>query len=130
MARILLSSKRKTFIILLSFSFINGQTSDINIIRDRIYQSILNTYLGDSSHELDFDNEAVEKILLDFDGEKWPYIHYEDVSKEGFDNTIHLNHLLRMAVAYKSSKSNYFKDKKIFLMPSGISIVFLLEGST
>lgn len=112
-ARILLSSKRITFLILLSFSCINGQTSDINIIKNRIYQSILNTYSGDSSNELDFDNEAVEKILLDFDGEKWPYIHYEDVSREGFDNTIHLNHLLRMAVAYKSSKSNYLNDKKI-----------------
>lgn len=111
--RILFLYNKITLLLLLSFSYLNGQTSDIDIIRNRVYHSILDSYSGGSSTVSGFDDEAVEKILSDFDGEKWPYIHYEDVSREGFDNTIHLNHLLRMAVAYKSSVSNYFNDKNI-----------------
>ena len=125
--RLLIFYNKIVLLLLLNLNFLNGQSSDIDIIRDRVYHSILVNYstntiyssgrdvgiVGLSSKESGFDNEAIKKILSDFDGDKWPYIHYEDVSREGFDNTIHLNNLLRLAVAYKSSPSNYFNDKNI-----------------
>ena len=111
--RLLIFYNNIVLLLLLNFNFLNGQSSDIDIIRDRVYHSTLLNYSGLSSMESGFDNEAIKKILSDFDGDKWPYIHYEDVSREGFDNTIHLNNLLRLAVAYKSSASNYFYDKNI-----------------
>ncbi|MEC7619603.1 MAG: hypothetical protein VX714_02555, partial [Bacteroidota bacterium] len=117
--RLLIFYKKIVLLLLLNFNFLNGQSSDIDIIRDRVYHSILANYstntiyssgrdvgiVGLSSMESGFDNEAIKKILSDFDGDKWPYIHYEDVSREGFDNTIHLYNLLRLAVAYKSLAS-------------------------
>ena len=113
--RLLFFYNKVALLLLFNFNFLNSQSSDIDIIRDRVYHTILDNYNYSvfSSTESGFDDDAIKKILSDFDGNKWPYIHYEDVSREGFDNTIHLNNLLRLAVAYKSSASNYFNDKNI-----------------
>ena len=113
--RLLFFYNKVALLLLFNFNFLNSQSSDIDIIRDRVYHTILDNYNYSvfSSTESGFDDDAIKKILSDFDGNKWPYIRYEDVSREGFDNTIHLNNLLRLAVAYKSSASNYFNDKNI-----------------
>ena len=113
--RLLFFYNKVALLLLFNFNFLNSQSSDIDIIRDRVYHTILDNYNYSvfSSTESGFDDDAIKKILSDFDGNKWPYIRYEDVSREGFDNTIHLNNLLRLAVAYKSSASNYFNDNNI-----------------
>ncbi len=113
--RLLFFYNKVALLLIFNFNFLNSQSSDIDIIRDRVYHTILDNYNYSvfSSTESGFDDDAIKKILSDFDGNKWPYIRYEDVSREGFDNTIHLNNLLRLAVAYKSSASNYFNDNNI-----------------
>ena len=99
---------------LLVFDNSNAQKNSIEIIKSRIYHSIINDHLSTSSNgsKEDFD-QRIQTILSDFDSEKWTYIHYSDVSREGFDNRIHLSNLVRMAVAYKSNASKYFKDKAL-----------------
>ena len=100
-------------VLLFAFCNLNAQSSDLDTIKKRVYLSILDSYSSSSSDRSGFDDTEVKKILSDFDGEKWPYIHYEDVSREGFDNRIHLDHLLRMAVAYKIDSSKYFNNKDV-----------------
>jgi hypothetical protein len=84
---------------------LGAQQNDLEIIRNRIYNQILDSYSGDNNNlnSKVFDDLMINQILDDFDGEKWPKIHYSDVSREGFDNRIHLNNLVRMGVAYKNS---------------------------
>ncbi|HSH19084.1 MAG TPA: polysaccharide lyase family 8 super-sandwich domain-containing protein, partial [Draconibacterium sp.] len=43
----------------------------------------------------------------------WPDINYEDVSREGFENRYHLVHLVDMAQAWKTKKSEFYKGKKL-----------------
>ena len=99
------------FITPLILSNLNAQENSIEIIKSRIYHSIINDHLSTSSNATseDFD-QKIQMILSDFDGEKWPYIQYSDVSREGFDNRIHLNNLVEIAIAFKSSSSKYYKD--------------------
>ncbi len=97
------------------FGSLNAQETGINTIKSRIYQSIIEDHLNAPSNATieDFD-ENINQISSDFDGEKWPFIQYSDVSREGFDNRIHLNYLVKMAIAFKSNASKYFKDKSLF----------------
>ena len=90
------------------------QETVISTIKSRIYQSIIDNYWNAPSNTTikDFD-ENINQISSDFDGEKWPFIQYSDISREGFDNRIHLNNLVKMAVAYKSNASKYFEDKSL-----------------
>ena len=81
--RLLIFYKKIVLLLLLNFNFLNGQSSDIDIIRDRVYHSILVNYSGLSSMESGFDNEAIKKIISDFDGDKWPYIHYGMFPEKG-----------------------------------------------
>ena len=94
---------------------LGAQQNDLEIIRNRIYNQILDSYSGDNNNlnSKVFDDLMINQILDDFDGEKWPKIHYSDVSREGFDNRIHLNNLVRMGVAYKNSLSKYYGDKTL-----------------
>jgi chondroitin AC lyase len=105
----------KVLLICVVFGSLNAQETGINTIKSRIYQSIIEDHLNAPSNATieDFD-ENINQISSDFDGEKWPFIQYSDVSREGFDNRIHLNNLVKMAVAYKSNASKYFKDKSLF----------------
>ena len=93
---------------------LNAQENSIEIIKSRIYHSIINYHLSTSSNGSNegFD-QRIQKIISDFDGEKWTKINYSDVSREGFDNSIHLRNLVKMAVAFKSNASKYFKDKSL-----------------
>src|SRR6056300_451756 len=110
---------RNGFLYCLFFSLLSwqafAQQTDIEVIKSRVYNAITSNYIDSDAPALtaSFDGE-VKTILSEFDGEKWPYIHYEDVSREGFDNTIHLYNLLKMAVAYKSPQSQYFNKKSLF----------------
>ena len=80
--RLLFFYNKVALILLFNFNLLNGQSSDIDIIRDRVYHTILDNYSVFSSAESGFDDDAIKNILSDFDGNKWPYIHYENVSRE------------------------------------------------
>ena len=68
--RLLIFYNKIVLILLLNFNFLNGQSSDIDIIRDRLYHTILDNYSVFSSTESGFDDEAIKKILSDFDENK------------------------------------------------------------
>ncbi len=112
------SGRPQRFLIFSLFIFgflghLQAQHNSLDLIKTRVYNSIIADYSDHSvkDKETHFDDGAIDTILSEFDGEKWPYIHYDDVSREGFDNGIHLNNLVKMAVAYKVGSSKYFKDK-------------------
>ena len=107
--------KLTLLIFLIVLTNLNAQDNSIQIVRSRIYHGIINEHLSNSSKAIsvDFDS-TIKTILSGFDGEKWPSINYSDVTREGFDNRIHLSNLVNMAVAYKSSASKYHLDKKLW----------------
>jgi len=92
-----------------------AQQNDLEIIKSRIYNQILDSYSKDkiNPNAKGFDDLIIDQILADFDGEKWAHIQYSDVSREGFDNRIHLDNLVRMGVAYKTPLSKYHGDKTL-----------------
>ena len=114
MQKFIYHSIKVLFISMIIFR-LNAQETSIKIIKSRVYQSIIENHLNGYSNStmVNFD-ENINQISSDFDGEKWPFIKYSDVSREGFDNGIHLNNLVKMAVAYKSNTSKHFKDKYLF----------------
>ena len=114
MQKFIYHSIKVLFISMIIFR-LNAQETSIKIIKSRVYQSIIENHLNGYSNStmVNFD-ENINQISSDFDGEKWPFIKYSDVSREGFDNGIHLNNLVKMAVAYKSNTSKHFKDKSLF----------------
>ena len=114
MQKFIYHSIKVLFISMIIFR-LNAQETSIKIIKSRVYQSIIENHLNGYSNStmVNFD-ENINQISSDFDGEKWPFIKYSDVSREGFDNGIHLNNLVKMAVAYKSNTSKHFKDKFLF----------------
>ncbi|MEC8636861.1 MAG: hypothetical protein VXX99_05605, partial [Bacteroidota bacterium] len=114
MQKFIYHSIKVLFISMIIFR-LNAQETCIKIIKSRVYQSIIENHLNGYSNStmVNFD-ENINQISSDFDGEKWPFIKYSDVSREGFDNGIHLNNLVKMAVAYKSNTSKHFKDKSLF----------------
>ena len=79
--------------------------SDFEIIKKRVVEAIMNQ---------EVDDNRVAKLLatLGEDG-TWPDINYADVSREGFQNRIHHENMVRMARAYKTPTSKYYKNKKL-----------------
>ena len=98
---------KKSFWFLLFFislSSVFSQGNDLILIKNRIYLSLINK-------EINFNN--LEKVIKEFDGEKWPNIKYEDVSREGFDNRIHTSNMVELAIAFKNPKSKYHNKKRL-----------------
>lgn len=79
--------------------------SDIDIIKKRVIESIMNR---------EVDDNRVEKLVntIQADG-TWPDINYLDVSREGFENRIHNDNMVQMARAYKTKSSKFYKNKKV-----------------
>ncbi len=90
---------------LLSFSISKGALSDIDIIKKRVLEEVMQPVPDDS---------VVEELLASVqpDG-TWPGINYADVSREGFEHRVHLANMLTLARAYKSRKSKYYQKKKV-----------------
>ena len=101
-----LISKRFFWFLLffISLSSVFSQESEIALIKNRIYLNLIDK-------EISYIN--LEKIIQEFDGEKWPNIKYEDVSREGFDNRIHTSNMVELAIAFKNPKSKYHNKKKL-----------------
>lgn len=100
----------QVLLICVLFGSLNAQETGINTIKSRIYQSIIEDHLNAPSNDTieDFD-ENINQISSDFDGEKWSFIQYSDVSREGFDNRIHLNNLVKLLLLTKAMPQNILK---------------------
>jgi len=79
--------------------------SGFETIKKRIVESIMNQNV---------DDDRVEKLVnsLSKDG-TWPDINYADVSREGFQNRIHHDNMVKMARAYKTPTSKFYQSKKL-----------------
>ena len=90
-----------------------SQENDIKLIKDRIYQVLISNDSNLSFPYTFTTDEELDKILNEFDGEKWPYIEYDDISRENFDNRIHTRNLVILASSYKNMNSKYFNNSKV-----------------
>ena len=90
-----------------------SQESDIKLIKDRIYQVLISNDSNLSFPYTFTTDEELDKVLNEFDGEKWPSIEYDDVSRENFDNRFHTRNLVILASSYKNVNSKYFKKPKV-----------------
>ena len=101
----LISKKSFWFLLFfISLSTVFSQGNDLTLIKNRIYLNLINK-------KINFNN--LEKVIKEFDGEKWPNIKYEDVSREGFDNRIHTSNMVELAIAFKNQKSKYHNKKRL-----------------
>ncbi|GAB1453846.1 polysaccharide lyase 8 family protein [Draconibacterium sp.] len=99
---------KKLLLIICLFSFIqivNAATSDIETIRKRIVDELMKPAVDDAK---------IESSINTFkDDGTWQGINYEDVSREGFENEIHLVNMVNLARAYKTKSSKYYGSKKV-----------------
>jgi chondroitin AC lyase len=99
---------KKLLLIICLFSFIqivNAATSDIETIRKRIVDELMKPAVDDAK---------IESLINTFkDDGTWQGINYEDVSREGFENEIHLVNMVNLARAYKTKSSKYYGSKKV-----------------
>ena len=79
--------------------------TDIEIIKKRVIESVMNSTVDDAK---------IESLIKTFkDDDTWQGINYEDVSREGFENEIHLQNMVVLARAYKTKSSKYYNNKKV-----------------
>ncbi len=103
--KLLISKKSFWFLLFfISLSAVSSQENDLKLIKNRIYLNLIDK-------EINYVN--LEKLIQKFDGEEWPNIKYEDVSREGFENRIHTSNMVKLAIAFKNQKSKYHNKKKL-----------------
>ncbi|MFW5835559.1 MAG: polysaccharide lyase family 8 super-sandwich domain-containing protein [bacterium] len=78
---------------------------DLEIIRERVIANVMRPAVDEASVEL-----ALNTITP---GGYWPGINYEDVSRTGFDQTLHLSNMIIMARAYKKSGNRYTGNQEL-----------------
>ncbi|WKN32958.1 polysaccharide lyase family 8 super-sandwich domain-containing protein [Porifericola rhodea] len=59
------------------------------------------------------DNQITSLMSTQQKDGRWPGINYQDVSRTGFEHSIHLENMILLSRAYKSSSSQYFQDTKL-----------------
>ena len=99
----------KHFLIICLFGFMQAlnaaPNSDIETIKKRVVDELMKPAVDDAK---------VETLINTFnDDGTWQGINYEDVSREGFENEIHLQNMVVLARAYKTKSSKFYKDKKV-----------------
>jgi len=79
--------------------------TDFEVVKQRVVSEVMKTQV---------DDDKVSEVIgtMKQDG-SWPGINYNDVSLTGFDNTIHLNNIVMMSLAFNNTASKYFKNKKV-----------------
>lgn len=91
--------------LILSLLSAQGADSDIEIIKNRITETLMKPV---------FDDVKIESLINTFkDDGTWQDINYEDVSREGFENEVHLANMVLLARAYKTQSSKYYQSKKV-----------------
>jgi chondroitin AC lyase len=90
---------------LLSISWILHARTDIEIVNQRVLAEILREPV---------DEMMVSELVqtLNPDG-SWPGINYNDLSRTGFENRIHLVNLEMLSLAYQKKSSSFYHNTKV-----------------
>ena len=79
-------------------------SNDLGLVHRRVVDEILQTNVEDSK---------VATLLNTMKADAtWPGINYEDLSRTGFQHSLHLENTLLLSKAYAQKKSKYYKDKE------------------
>ena len=89
------------------FAFtVNAYSNDFEMIKDRVVNELLRW----GAH----DNRIANILETANEDGSFQGIHYDDLSREaGFPHGRHTNNLFRLARAYKTESSEYYRDDKI-----------------
>ena len=79
--------------------------SDIELVKERVVADILLNEVDDS-----VVSELINSVNPDG---SWPDINYEDLSKTGFENLLHLFNLEKLCLAYQKRSSSFYHDRKL-----------------
>lgn len=88
-----------------SFSGLLFAQTDVERVKERVVAEILREPV----------NEAEVAALMDSlreDG-SWPDINYEDLSRTGFENLVHLFNLETLCLAYRQEASAFYRNRKL-----------------
>lgn len=80
----------------------NSKSSDLEIIRDRVRNDLLN-----AEYDVMHVREAVQNLAEDG---SWADINYEDLSRTGFEHSRHLQRMLGIALAFQKIGGPLYKD--------------------
>ena len=92
-------------ILALTITNISHAQTNINIIKARVVETLMNPEVEDSRIAT-----LVETIKEDG---TWPGIDYADVSRTGFQHVRHYGNLVSLARAYKNKDSKFHKNKQV-----------------
>lgn len=87
------------------FSNCTAQTSDLQIIKQRVVNDLLEHAVNETSVR-----QLVRSIHSDG---TWPGINYEDTSRTGFQHKDHLENMLELAQAYRKPGSPLYHDQEV-----------------
>jgi len=79
--------------------------TDLELVKERVLAEILREPVDDSEI-----SELMESLREDG---SWPGINYEDLSRTGFENLIHLFNLEKLCLAYEQRSSSFYHDPKL-----------------
>jgi chondroitin AC lyase len=94
------------FLVAFVFPFISiSSDADIETIEERVLSDIV---------ESSVDGEEIRNLIntLEENG-SWPGINYEDVSRTGFEHSIHSGNLVDLARSYRKKESEYYQSQKV-----------------
>lgn len=79
--------------------------SDLELVKQRVVAEILKAEVDDS-----VVSELINSVNPDG---SWPDINYEDLSKTGFENLLHLYNLENLCLAYQHRSSSFYHDRQL-----------------
>ena len=79
--------------------------AELDLIRKRLRTEVLASFVDETQ-------VAAWVAALQQDG-SWPDINYEDLSRTGYENRLHVSRLLQMGLAYKKPGSAHFAQAKL-----------------
>lgn len=92
------------FLVFILFSA-KSAVSDFDVIKKRVTETAMKQDVNDT------EIETLVNTLRD--NGTWPGINYADVSREGFEHRIHADNMVKLARAFKTRTSKYYKNKKL-----------------
>ncbi|MDN5215891.1 polysaccharide lyase family 8 super-sandwich domain-containing protein [Fulvivirgaceae bacterium BMA12] len=97
--------KSLSFLIIIGLSGMARAQNDFEVVKQRVVSEIMKTPVNDSL--------VTELIKTIKDDGSWPGINYSDISRTGFEHSVHLNNIVAMSLAFNNKGSKHFKSKKL-----------------
>ena len=101
----MITLKKILVLFIMSLPVLMLAQTETELVKKRVLHEILQQAVDDA---------IVSSLIqtMQADG-SWPHINYEDVSRTGFENRYHLQHMEVLSLAYRKKSSSFYNDRKI-----------------